>query len=360
MNPDLHMAGELKNTGKGNLFVVFGEPDIEIDSIDGGDALRVKVKGVDVFDPNTGEIRSDDTDGIAAWFIDTDYDEESFFVRHAYFLGANDPYKSLKTALQRRDRRGGLGDALPRHLAPVRAAEHGAHRGEGHQPLRRRGDEGVWGVGAELRGSAVSKTVDWYPKIKDQSLALAVREAGFDLTMFEEYSEETQSEIRKRAIKIVLRNIADEFEDITGKTLGHVSQGVYVIGVSNPFTVGYGKGSSEVIYIGIGKIASRLESHFNNSLFDFMMSVAGANFDFYLTEPNGSPGDLYYKHIEYMLLEKFREKHGSYPLLNTNAGSRKEFEGAGAGWDKPLKGSGKKPVWEIRPTKHCDFAKLDE
>ena len=99
MNPDLYMAGELKTNGKGNLFVVFGEPDIEIETVE-GDALRVKVKGIDVFDPNTGEIRSDDTDGIAAWFIDTDYDEESFFVRHAYFLGANDPYKSLKTALR--------------------------------------------------------------------------------------------------------------------------------------------------------------------------------------------------------------------------------------------------------------------
>jgi adenine-specific DNA-methyltransferase len=60
----------------------------------------VKVKGIDVFDPNTGDIRSGDTDSIAAWFIDTDYDEENFFVRHAYFLGANDPYRSLKTALK--------------------------------------------------------------------------------------------------------------------------------------------------------------------------------------------------------------------------------------------------------------------
>jgi adenine-specific DNA-methyltransferase len=99
MNPDLHMAGDLKNTGKGNLFVVFGEPDIDIlHEADG--RVKVKVKGVDVFDPNTGEIRSDDTKGIAAWFVDTNYNEESFFVRHAYFLGANDPYKSLKTALQ--------------------------------------------------------------------------------------------------------------------------------------------------------------------------------------------------------------------------------------------------------------------
>lgn len=99
MNPDLHMAGELKNTGKGNLFTVFGEPDIEIhDQPDG--AITVEVKGVDIYDPNTGEVRSSDVKGIAAWFIDTAYNEESFFVRHAYFLGANEPYKALKTALK--------------------------------------------------------------------------------------------------------------------------------------------------------------------------------------------------------------------------------------------------------------------
>ena len=99
MNPDLHMAEDLKNTGKGNLFVVFGEPDVELIDAPNGE-IKVKVHGVDIFDPSTGEIRSDDVKGIAAWFIDTDYDEESFFVRHAYFLGANDPYKSLKTALK--------------------------------------------------------------------------------------------------------------------------------------------------------------------------------------------------------------------------------------------------------------------
>jgi adenine-specific DNA-methyltransferase len=99
MNADLHMADDLKNTGKGNLFVIFGEPDIDI--LDAGDGkIRVKVNGVDVFHPNTGEVRSDGAEGIACWFIDTDYNEESFFVRHAYFLGANDPYKALKTTLK--------------------------------------------------------------------------------------------------------------------------------------------------------------------------------------------------------------------------------------------------------------------
>ena len=101
MNADLHMAEDLKNTGKGNLFVIFGEPDIDIlDAPGPGRRLQVKVNGVDVFHPATGEVRSDGPDGIACWFIDTDYNEESFFVRHAYFLGANDPYKALKTTLK--------------------------------------------------------------------------------------------------------------------------------------------------------------------------------------------------------------------------------------------------------------------
>ena len=99
MNADLHMSDDLKNTGKGNLFVIFGEPDITLLNEDDG-KLRVKINGVDVFHPNTGEVRSDGADGIACWFIDTDYNEESFFVRHAYFLGANDPYSALKTTLK--------------------------------------------------------------------------------------------------------------------------------------------------------------------------------------------------------------------------------------------------------------------
>jgi len=99
MNPELHMSDELKNTGAGNLFVVFGEPDIEWAFSEDGEII-VKVLGVDVFDPKTGDVRASGKDDIAAWFIDTDYNEESFFVRHAYFMGANDPYKSLKSALK--------------------------------------------------------------------------------------------------------------------------------------------------------------------------------------------------------------------------------------------------------------------
>ena len=150
MNADLHMAEDLKNTGKGNLFVIFGEPDIELLPQPDG-RLRVKVKGVDVFDPSTGEVRSDGADGIACWFIDTDYNEESFFVRHAYFLGANDPYKALKTTLKAEinqnpgerstaipprpfDQPGILGNAPQRYLPAVRQTQVRPDRHEGDQP----------------------------------------------------------------------------------------------------------------------------------------------------------------------------------------------------------------------------------
>lgn len=99
MNPDLLIGDTLKNTGAGNLFMIFGEPDIAI-TRDTDGKLVVEVKGVDVYDPTTGQIRSSSTDDIACWFIDTDYKGECFFVRHAYFLGADDPYGKLKRALR--------------------------------------------------------------------------------------------------------------------------------------------------------------------------------------------------------------------------------------------------------------------
>ena len=99
MNPDLSMRGDLlKKTGSGNLFTVFGEPDIVINRDNG--RVEVEIRGLDVYDPTTGQIRSHTTADIACWFIDTAYDGNSFFVRHAYFTGAGDPYKTLKAALR--------------------------------------------------------------------------------------------------------------------------------------------------------------------------------------------------------------------------------------------------------------------
>lgn len=100
MNPDLAMGDALlKTTGAGNLFMVFGEPDVDIRKEKDGKVV-VKIRGIDVYDPTTGQIRNSSTDDIACWFIDTEYNEESFFVRHAYFTGAEEPYEKLKRALR--------------------------------------------------------------------------------------------------------------------------------------------------------------------------------------------------------------------------------------------------------------------
>jgi len=100
MNPDLAMGEELlKQTGSGNLFMVFGEPDIRVEHLKEG-TVAVELMGVDIYDPTTGQVRSSSTDEIACWFIDTDYNEESFFVRHAYFVGADKPMEKLQKALK--------------------------------------------------------------------------------------------------------------------------------------------------------------------------------------------------------------------------------------------------------------------
>ena len=100
INPDLQMGNLLlKKSGAGNLFMVFGEPDVKLLTLPDG-RITVTIRGVDIYDPTTGEIRSSTTDDIACWFIDTEYNGESFFVRHAYFTGADQPYDKLKRALR--------------------------------------------------------------------------------------------------------------------------------------------------------------------------------------------------------------------------------------------------------------------
>ena len=99
MNPDLAMGNELlKKTGSGNLFMIYGEPDLKIEKAAG--MMTIEVLGLDIYDPTTGQTRASSIDEIACWFIDTEYDGESFFVRHAYFTGGSDPYEKLKKTLR--------------------------------------------------------------------------------------------------------------------------------------------------------------------------------------------------------------------------------------------------------------------
>ncbi len=99
MNADLHMAQDLAPTKSANLFVVFGDPDVELHTRPDG-RYAVEVRGVDIWDPRRDKIDTHGTDGIACWFLDDDYNGEAFHVRHAYFLGANNPYDKLRKTLK--------------------------------------------------------------------------------------------------------------------------------------------------------------------------------------------------------------------------------------------------------------------
>ncbi len=152
MNPDLAMGDELlKKTGAGNLFMVFGEPDIQIihrhveptPGQIGGELLQVQINGLDVYDPTTGDIRSDSTDDIACWFIDTDYNGESFFVRHAYFTGAGDPYEKLKRALRAEIDESAWAALYSTTSRAIRNPQVRTDRHKSNQPLRRRSPEGL-------------------------------------------------------------------------------------------------------------------------------------------------------------------------------------------------------------------------
>lgn len=207
------------------------------------------------------------------------------------------------------------------------------------------------------------KNNHWY-SVRGQSLAIYARNAGFDLALYDDYDEEVQAELRKRAVKESLSAIrlACEEQDFN---VSAVRSGIYVIALSNPLSVSYRIKRSQVIYIGRGNIMGRIKSHFENKLFDFMLSLSGADFDFFFAKPARPGTKEYFKHVEHLMLEYFSEQYGGmddkrrYPILNKNAGNDRNYAEGSCWWKKPLKASGKRPLWELRPTDFCDFAPLD-
>jgi hypothetical protein len=202
----------------------------------------------------------------------------------------------------------------------------------------------------------------WY-EVRNQSLAIYARNAGFDLAVYHDYSVKAREMLRGRAVREALLAIESECEE-QGLDVWSVTKGVYVIALSNPLSVKYQKGRSQVIYIGMGYIMGRLKAHFNNKLFDFMLDLSGANFDFYVACPALAGTAMYYKQVEHHMLEYFHDQFDGvheqrrYPILNKNAGTNMKYPGGTDWWKKPLKASGRRPLWELTPSKFSDFAPL--
>jgi hypothetical protein len=108
----------------------------------------------------------------------------------------------------------------------------------------------------------------------------------------------------------------------------------------------------------------RIKAHFDHSLFDFMQSLSGANFDFHFAHPGRRGCADYYKHVEWQMLEYFKRNYGGlsenqpYPILNKNAGSKRKIDDQTLWWTKPLKNNGKTPRWAMSPTPKSDFVRL--
>ncbi len=201
----------------------------------------------------------------------------------------------------------------------------------------------------------------WYT-VSKQSLALYARHAGFDLSVYNEYSPAVQQELRRRAVNEAMRAIELAFDEHKF-SLRTIKNGVYVITIANPLAIQYPSGQSQVLYIGRGDIYKRIKSHFERKLFEFMLSVGGAEFDFHFAKPARSGTPKYFEYIEQKMLEWFSDQHGEnenqkcWPLLNRIAGAQKNYKDDSTDWWKyPLRGTNKKPLWAMKPTKHNDFA----
>ena len=211
----------------------------------------------------------------------------------------------------------------------------------------------------------MKKTNTWYP-IKNQSLAIYARRAGFDLAMYNAYGKEVQTELRKLAVTEAMRSIELACWETHDFELSDVERGIYVISLSNPLSIQYRTRRSQVIYIGRGNIYGRIKSHFEKKLFDFMLGLSGADFDFHFSRPALAGCGDYFHDVEHAMLEYFSTSYGGmddkrrFPILNKNAGAFKGYVGGTEWWKKPLRATGKRPLWELKPTDYSDFKPLDD
>lgn len=202
----------------------------------------------------------------------------------------------------------------------------------------------------------------WY-KVKHQSLAVYARDAGFDLAIYNQYSDSVKEELRRRSVTEAIYAIASECEE-QGCKISAIRRGVYVISLSYPLSIRYERGRSQVIYIGRGNIIGRIKAHFNEQLFEFMHSLSGADFDFSFANPARQNSPSYYKHVEHLMLEYFAERFGGsgkrrFPILNRYAGTDRHLPSGNEWWKMPLTAPRKGPLWELRPTDFSDFRPLD-
>ena len=97
--PDVLVGDLLKTTRASQIFTVFGQPDVHLERQKDGSYI-VELRGVDIYDPLTGETQHARGTDVAAWFLDTDYDGMTFHICQAFFPGDANAWDKLQRALR--------------------------------------------------------------------------------------------------------------------------------------------------------------------------------------------------------------------------------------------------------------------
>jgi adenine-specific DNA-methyltransferase len=84
IRPDVNMGDLLKTTSSSQIFTVSGTPRTELVPLSDAE-FKVRMEGVDIYDPVTNSVRSAGADKVAAWFVDADYDGRTFCITQAFF-----------------------------------------------------------------------------------------------------------------------------------------------------------------------------------------------------------------------------------------------------------------------------------
>ena len=203
----------------------------------------------------------------------------------------------------------------------------------------------------------------WF-NLGNQNLSVFMREAGFDLAVFDGYSKNVQAEARHRAIRNARSALIDAFKTVSKQAnLSEIKQGVYVIRLARGMVVNYHKQHSPIVYIGQGAVLNRIQQHYEGKLFEFMQSLGGVDFEFLIAEP-WKPyyrKQDFHKQVEFSLIKQFGEIFGGldgrskFPLMNRIAGSDRGLDIDGDWWRKPLKRSGSRTNWVLQPGPHSGF-----
>lgn len=190
------------------------------------------------------------------------------------------------------------------------------------------------------------------------------RQLGFDLRKFDDQSDEVRFAVKKASVDHIIKKIRAEWRGAYGdeykphQDFNAIKNGVYVIAIGAGFGVGYPKDCSEVMYIGRGKIASRLRSHLNNWIFDMSLSLRDVPFKFYMETVADGRSRNAFKDFEHFLLERFSDKFGDKPLINKIHGRAGTIDhDFGGNWNAPLSNRGKQYIWSIKPTEKNDWFK---